>query len=67
MSGSRPDGIRQRASALGEWFHNIDLDGVKTAPDHFLNDYPNVKWRRFQHAIRACSISAAMRASIRSK
>ncbi len=43
--------IRARAAALGDWFHNIDLDGVQTAPNHFLNDYPNVKWRRFQHAI----------------
>jgi tRNA (mo5U34)-methyltransferase len=45
--------IRARAAALGEWFHNIDLDGVPTAPNHFLNDYPNVKWRRFEHAIPA--------------
>jgi tRNA (mo5U34)-methyltransferase len=45
------DQIRSRAAALGEWFHNIDLDGVPTAPNHFLNDYPNVKWRRFEHAI----------------
>jgi tRNA (mo5U34)-methyltransferase len=45
--------IRARAAALGEWFHNIDLDGVPTAPNHFLNDYPNVKWRRFSHAIPA--------------
>jgi tRNA (mo5U34)-methyltransferase len=45
--------IRDRAAALGEWFHNIDLDGVATAPNHFLNDYPNVKWRRFAHAIPA--------------
>lgn len=45
--------IRARAAALGDWFHNIDLDGVATAPNHFLNDYPNVKWRRFQHAIPA--------------
>jgi tRNA (mo5U34)-methyltransferase len=43
--------IRERAEALGDWFHNIDLDGVPTAPNHFLNDYPNVKWRRFEHAI----------------
>jgi tRNA (mo5U34)-methyltransferase len=43
--------IRARAAALGDWFHNIDLDGVPTAPDHFLNDYPNVKWRQFRHAI----------------
>jgi tRNA (mo5U34)-methyltransferase len=45
------DQIRARAQALGDWFHNIDLNGVATAPDHFLNDYPNVKWRRFRHAI----------------
>ncbi|RAK60923.1 TIGR04290 family methyltransferase [Phenylobacterium hankyongense] len=45
------DQIRERATALGDWFHNIDLNGVQTAPNHFLNDYPNVKWRLFQHAI----------------
>jgi tRNA (mo5U34)-methyltransferase len=51
MSGLTKQQIRERAEALGAWFHNIDLDGVPTAPDHFLNDYPNVKWRRFEHAI----------------
>lgn len=51
MSRLSPDEIRERAAALGSWFHNIDLDGVQTAPDHFLNDYPNVKWKMFQHAI----------------
>src|SRR3954462_11739677 len=45
------EAIRARAAALGKWFHNIDLNGVQTAPDHFLNDYPNVKWKLFQHAI----------------
>jgi tRNA (mo5U34)-methyltransferase len=30
---------------LGDWFHNLDLCGVRTAPDHFLGDFPNVKWR----------------------
>ena len=24
---------------------------MPTAPNHFLNDYPNVKWRTFRHAI----------------
>ena len=46
-----PDEIRRRAAALGPWFHNIDLNGVKTAPDHFLGDYPSVKWQRFADAI----------------
>jgi tRNA (mo5U34)-methyltransferase len=45
--------IRRRAAALGPWFHNLDLGGVRTAPDHFLGDYPTVKWRGFQHALPA--------------
>ena len=43
--------IERRIRDLGPWFHNLDLHGVRTAPDHFLGDYPMVKWRRFQHAI----------------
>lgn len=46
-----PDTIRQRAEILGPWFHNLDLAGVRTAPDHFLGDYPQVKWERFRDAI----------------
>jgi tRNA (mo5U34)-methyltransferase len=45
--------IRRRAEALGPWFHNLDLRGVRTAPEHFLGDYPAVKWRGFAHAIPA--------------
>jgi tRNA (mo5U34)-methyltransferase len=45
------DDIRQRVDALGPWFHNLDLNGVRTAPRHFLGDYPNVKWRRFASVI----------------
>ena len=45
--------VRQRVADLAPWFHNLDLAGVRTAPDHFLHDYPMVKWRRFQHAIPA--------------
>lgn len=43
--------IRRRVDALGPWFHNLDLNGVPTAPTHFLGDYPNVKWRRFSGII----------------
>ena len=39
------DEIRARVADLGPWFHNLDLDGVATAPEHFLHDYPAVKWR----------------------
>lgn len=45
--------LREVTAALGPWFHNIDLGGVMTAPDHFLGDYPAVKWQRFAHAIPA--------------
>lgn len=45
--------LQTAAAALGPWFHNIDLGGVMTAPDHFLGDYPAVKWQRFAHAIPA--------------
>ncbi len=45
--------IEERVHELGEWFHNLDLQGVETAPHHFLGDYPAVKWRSFAHAIPA--------------
>lgn len=48
-----PEQVERRARELGEWFHNIDLGGVKTAPNHFLGDYPAVKWRRFADALPA--------------
>ncbi len=43
----------RRIGELGEWFHNLDLHGVATAPDHFLGDFPNVKWRPIASAIPA--------------
>ncbi len=43
--------IERRVRALDPWFHNLDLDGVPTAPDHFLGDYPRAKWNRFAHAL----------------
>jgi tRNA (mo5U34)-methyltransferase len=45
--------IEARVASLGEWFHNLDLGGVRTAPNHFLGDYPAFKWRKFAHAIPA--------------
>jgi tRNA (mo5U34)-methyltransferase len=51
MSEMTRETIQERVAALGQWFHNMDLGGVPTAPNHFLNDYPNIKWQRFQHAI----------------
>jgi len=45
--------IAEKIRLLGPWFHNLRLDGIQTAPDHFLGDYPAIKWRRFSHALPA--------------
>lgn len=52
-SGLTRDQIQQRVRELGDWFHNLDLRGVQTAPNHFLGDYPRVKWQVFADAIPA--------------
>jgi tRNA (mo5U34)-methyltransferase len=43
--------IEARVRALGDWFHNIDLGGVWTAPGHFLGDYPGAVWRSIEPAL----------------
>jgi tRNA (mo5U34)-methyltransferase len=45
--------IEQKISELGPWFHNLNLLGVQTAPDHFLGDYPSTKWQNFRNALPA--------------
>lgn len=50
MSYSREQ-IRAKVEALKPWFHNMDIGGVRTAPDHFLFDYPNGKFQRFAAAL----------------
>ncbi|KKC24622.1 TIGR04290 family methyltransferase [Sphingomonas sp. SRS2] len=46
-----PTELRENIAALGPWFHNIDVRGIWTAPDHFLGDYPGDKFRRFATAL----------------
>ena len=46
-----PERVRAQVAALGPWFHNMQLMGVWTAPEHFLGDYPNVKWRCYADAV----------------
>ena len=43
--------IEARVRELGGWFHNLNLQGVQTAPSHFLGDYPKVKWQTFAHVL----------------
>lgn len=45
--------LRRRIAELGPWFHNLDIDGIQTAPAHFLGNYPQEKWERFAHALPA--------------
>lgn len=52
MTGAgRSRALAQRIAALGPWFHNLVLDGIATAPDHFLGDYPAHKFQRFAGAL----------------
>lgn len=45
--------LEQSIAALGPWFQNLRLRGIQTAPEHFLGDYPEVKFARFRDAIPA--------------
>jgi len=47
MASSSSRDLERRLHALDPWFHNLVLDGVPTAPDHFLGDYPAQKFQRF--------------------
>lgn len=53
MTHMSTEAIRARVAELGDWFHNMDLKGVRTAPNHFLYDYPANKFSRFAHALPA--------------
>jgi tRNA (mo5U34)-methyltransferase len=48
---ARQEAIVRRLDELGEWFHNVDLEGVATAPHHFLGDFPRIKWKHISTAI----------------
>jgi tRNA (mo5U34)-methyltransferase len=43
--------IAEKVERLGPWFQNLDLEGVRTAPAHFLGDYPADKFSRFSHLV----------------
>jgi tRNA (mo5U34)-methyltransferase len=51
MLADSKEQVRQRIAELGPWFHNLTIDGVQTAPDHFLGDYPSFKWATFKHVL----------------
>ncbi len=43
--------LEARLRNAGPWFHNISVHGVATAPDHFLGDYPSVKWHHLRDVL----------------
>jgi tRNA (mo5U34)-methyltransferase len=45
--------LENQIRGLGEWFHNLDLFGISTAPNHFLGDFPAVKWKNVAPSIPA--------------
>jgi|SoiMetStandDraft_2_1073263.scaffolds.fasta_scaffold16480_3 tRNA (mo5U34)-methyltransferase len=47
LSAPNQSNDRQKVIAdLGPWFHNLHLpDGIQTAPDHYLGDFPAFKWK----------------------
>ncbi|WP_102961267.1 TIGR04290 family methyltransferase [Mangrovicella endophytica] len=49
-TSTEPD-IAERIAALGPWFHNMQLAGIWTAPEHFLGNYPWFKFERFRHLV----------------
>ena len=51
VRGMTQASIAERIKELGPWFHQMELGGVATAPDHFLGDYPFVKFRHFRNSL----------------
>jgi tRNA (mo5U34)-methyltransferase len=41
------DDLEARIREMEPWFHNLRLKGIQTAPEHFLGDYPGVKFANF--------------------
>jgi tRNA (mo5U34)-methyltransferase len=50
-SHAKPEQLRRQIEELRPWFHNFHLGGIDTAPDHFLADYPEVKWSKIESVL----------------
>ena len=51
VTAMSPAETQKRIDEFGAWFQNLELNGVQTAPQHFLGDYPAVKFAGFAHAL----------------
>jgi len=43
--------LKRQIDSMGPWFHNLHLNGIQTAPNHFLGDYPEIKFAAFRDAL----------------
>lgn len=43
--------LQEQIAQHGSWFHNMNVGGYMTAPDHVLGDFPAVKWRHIQESL----------------
>ncbi|MFW6358221.1 MAG: TIGR04290 family methyltransferase [Chroococcales cyanobacterium] len=47
MTSSSTQSLETAIADLGPWFHNLHLpNGLQTAPNHFLGDFPRFKWQQ---------------------
>lgn len=45
--------LAERVQALGPWFHDLDLRGVRTAPEHPLGPFLHELWEQVEPALPA--------------
>ncbi len=43
--------LQQHVDQLGPWFHNLSLQGIPTAPRHYLGDFPSNFYRLFANTL----------------
>jgi len=53
MRGTASAELESRVRALAPWFHDLDLHGVRTAPDHPLGDFLGELWKVVEPAFPA--------------
>lgn len=54
MKSANGRSLQHRVRHLGPWFHNLHLpEGVQTAPDHRLGDFPSWKWEQIRAHVPA--------------
>lgn len=53
IGSANPVELEEKIRALGPWFHDLTLSGVRTAPDHPLGNFLEDLWSQVEPAIPA--------------